>query len=107
MAAAYLKNRTPQKALKVETPFKMLHGEEADLSYLRIMRARTFVHVKNSRKLDAVAWEGNACGYSEERKSYRVWNPKITAAWRAGTSPSSRHRPTCFPHLQSSLRCKI
>ena len=31
-AAAYLKNRTPRKALKTETTFKMLHGEEADLS---------------------------------------------------------------------------
>ena len=37
MAAAYLKNRTPHKALKMETPFKMLHGEEADLSHLRVI----------------------------------------------------------------------
>ena len=43
MAAAYLKNRTPHKALTVETPFKMLHGEEADLSHLRVIGARAFV----------------------------------------------------------------
>ena len=41
IAAAYLKNRTPHKALKMETLFKMLHGEEADLSHLRVIGART------------------------------------------------------------------
>ena len=58
MAAAYLKNRTPHKVLKMETPFKMLHGEEGDLSHLHIIGARTFVHIKDSRKLHAAAWEG-------------------------------------------------
>ena len=57
------------KILMMETPFKVLHGEEADLSRLRVIGARTFVHTKDSRKLDAAAWEGKVCGYSEERKS--------------------------------------
>ena len=70
MAVAYLKNRTPHKAL-METPFKIFHGEEADLSHLRIVGAR-IVHTKDSRKLDAAAWEGKVCDYSEERKSHRV-----------------------------------
>ena len=70
MAAAYLKNRTLHKALKMETTFKMLHDEEADLSPLRVIGARAFVHIKDSRKLDTAAWEGKVCGYSEERKSY-------------------------------------
>ena len=73
MAPAYLKNRTPHKALKVETPFKMLHGEEAGLSHLRVIGAKTVVQIKDSRKLDAAAWKGKICGYSEESKSYRVW----------------------------------
>ena len=77
MAAAYLKNRTPHKALKMEKPFKMLHGEDADLSHLRVIEARTFVHIKDSRKLDAAACGGKVCGYSEESKSLKVWNPKI------------------------------
>ena len=55
MAAAYLKNRTPHKALKMETPFKMLHGEEADLSHVCVIEVRSFMHIKNSRKLDAAA----------------------------------------------------
>ena len=47
MAAAYLKNRTPHKALKMETPFKMLRGEEVDLSHILVIGARTFVHIKD------------------------------------------------------------
>ena len=76
MAAAYLKNRTPHKALKMDTQFKMLHGEKADLSHLCVIGARAFVHIKDSRKLDAAVWEGKVCDYSEESKSYPVWNPK-------------------------------
>ena len=76
MVAAYLKNRTLHKALRVETLFKMLHGEEADLSLLRVIGAKAFVRIKDSRRLDAAAWEEKVCGYSEESKSYRVWNPK-------------------------------
>ena len=66
----------PHKVPKIETPFKMLHVEEANHSYLRVIEARAFVHIKDSRKLDAAAREGKVCGYSEKRKSYRVWNPK-------------------------------
>ena len=57
MGAAYLKDGTPHKVLKMETPFKMLHGEDAHLSHLRliILIVRTFVHSKDSRKLDYAA----------------------------------------------------
>ena len=60
----------------METSFKILHGEETDLSHLCVIGARTLVHIKDSRKLDAVAWEGKVCGYSEESRHYLVWNPK-------------------------------
>ena len=95
--------------LKMEMPFKMLHGDEADLSRLRVIGARSFVHIKDSRTLNAAAWEEKVCGYSKERKSYRVWNLKShrPESWRTGTSPSLKHRRTCFPRLQSSLRCKL
>ena len=76
MADAYLKNRTPHKALKIETSFKILDGEGADLSHLCAIGARPFVHIKDSRKLEAAAWEGKVCDYSEESKFYRVWIPK-------------------------------
>ena len=76
MAAAYLKNRIPHKALKMDTAFKIPHGEEVGLSYFCVDGARTFVHIKDSRKLDAAAWQGKVCGCSEKSKSYRVWDPK-------------------------------
>ena len=62
MAIACFKNRTPHKALKMETSFKVLHGKKADLSHLRVTGARAFVHIKDSRHLDAAAWEGKMCG---------------------------------------------
>ena len=74
MAAAYLKNRTSRKALRIETPFQMVYVEEADLSHLQGIGARTFVHNKDSRKLDAAAWDGKVCGFSEDRKFYQMWN---------------------------------
>ena len=70
MAAAYLKNKTLHKALKRGTTFKVLHGKEVDLSHLCVTGARTFVHIKNSRKLDATTLERKVCGYSGESKSY-------------------------------------
>ena len=43
MAAAYPVNRTPYKALKMETSFKILHGKDTNLSHLRVIGARTSV----------------------------------------------------------------
>ena len=98
MAAAYLNNRTPHKVLKMETPFKMLHGKEADLSHLRVIGARTFVHIKDSRKLDAAAWEGKVCAAIARRENLtESGTQRLTASWRAGTSPSSRHRRHLLP----------
>ena len=37
----HLKNGTPHKALKMETPFKLLHGEEADLPHYRVIGYRS------------------------------------------------------------------
>ena len=34
------------------------------------------MHIKDSRKLDAAAWEGKVDSCSGEKKYYRVWNPK-------------------------------
>ena len=51
MTASYLCNRIPHSALKLETPYKMLYGKDADLSHFRIMEARAFVHTKDTNKL--------------------------------------------------------
>ena len=46
LTASYLCNRAPHSALNHETPYKTLHGKDADLGYLRVIGSRTFVHVE-------------------------------------------------------------
>ena len=46
LTAAYLSNRSPHSALGMETPYKKLYGKEADLSILKIIGARAFVHIE-------------------------------------------------------------
>ena len=77
MAASYICNRILHSALSMETPYKNLCGKDADLSHLKIIDARAFVHIKNPNKLGHTSWEGMVCGFSEtESNSYRIWNPK-------------------------------
>ena len=77
LTTTHLCNRVPHSALKMETPYKVLYGKEADLSHLKIIGSRAFVHIKDSTKLGHTSWEGMVCGFSEnESNSYRVWNPK-------------------------------
>ena len=47
MAASYVCNRFPHSTLNMETPYKKLCGKDADLSHLKIIGARAFVHIKN------------------------------------------------------------
>ena len=60
----------------METTFKRLYGKEANLSHLRIIGARAFVHIMDDKKLEPKSWGKMLCGFSEdETLSYRVWNP--------------------------------
>ena len=70
------RNRAPHKALEMETPYKRMHGKDANLKMLRTIGARAFVHVETyTQKLAAKAWEGKLCGYSTDSRAYRVYNP--------------------------------
>ena len=106
-AAAYLKNRTPRKAFKMEPPFKMLHGEEADLSHLRFIRARPFVHIMIPESLTPRPGKGRCVAIARRGKFTVSRTQRLATSWREGTPPSSRYHRTCFPRPQSSLRCKI
>ena len=85
-ASAYLKNWTPHKALNMETLFKVLDGEEANLSHLRVNGGRTVVEIKD-RTLDAAAWEGKACGYGGRANTTESGTQSLTASWRPELSP--------------------
>ena len=77
MAASYICNRIPHSALNMETPYKKLYGKDADLSHLKILGVRAFIHIKNPKKLGHMSWQRMVCGFSEtESNSYRIWNPK-------------------------------
>lgn len=74
--AAYLANRTPHSALNMGTPYKALHGKEATLQHLRTIGSRAFVHIEtHTKKLEDRSWEGRFCGYSQDTKAYRIYNP--------------------------------
>ena len=92
MAATHLKNRTLHKALKMETPFKMLHGEEANLSHLCINRARTVVHINDSRNMDATAWEGQVYGYRGVAPTTTTATTTTTTRLVERFQPSTLHK---------------
>eukprot|EP00903_Cladosiphon_okamuranus_P010136 g9598.t1 len=58
------------------TPFFKMHHKSPDLSGLRAIGARAFVHHERYRKkLDDRAFEGKLCGYGLDSKTYRIFNP--------------------------------
>ena len=76
MTAAYLLNRSPHSALGGATPYSKMHQKSPDLSRLRTIGARAFVHHERYRKkLEDRAFEGKLCGYGLDSQTYRVFNP--------------------------------
>ena len=74
--ATYLANRSPHSTLEGATPYSKMHNLEPDLTGLRTIGARAFVHRETyTKKLEDRAFEGKLCGYSHNRKAYRIYNP--------------------------------
>ena len=74
--AAFWGNRAPHSAIGMQSPYKMLNGTEPDLRLLRVIGARAFVHIETyTKKLELKAVEGRLVGYSNNSKSYRVFDP--------------------------------
>ena len=95
--AAYLSKRSPHSVLGGATPYFRMHNKEADLSGLRAIGARAFVHRETyTRKLDDRAFEGKLCGFSKDSRAYRIYNPV------KGTVVESRN-VTFFETLAYSL----
>ena len=44
-AASHLKNRTPTRTLEDKTPFEMWYGERPDVSHLRKLGCKVWVHI--------------------------------------------------------------
>ena len=92
MAASYICNRIPHSALNMETLYKKFYRKDADLSHLKIIDAKAFVHIKNPNKIGRTSREGMVCGFSEiESNSTVSGTQKRVAWWREGTPFSSKH----------------
>ena len=75
-AATYLTNFAPHSALTWQPRTRTHFGREADLSRLRNIGAGAFVLIEtHTKKLDDQAGEGKQCGYSQDTKAYRIFNP--------------------------------
>ena len=68
--AAFLGNRAPHSAIGMQSPYKVLHGTEPDLRFLRVIGAQAFVHIETySKNLELKAVEGQLVGYRNNSKS--------------------------------------
>ena len=74
--ATYFAKRSPHSTLEGATPYSKMHNLEPDLTGLRAIGARAFVHRETyTKKLEDRAFEGKLCGYSHNSKAYRIYNP--------------------------------
>ena len=73
--AVYLSNRTLHAALQNGTPYKALYGKDACLGHIRVIGSRAFVHEEvHANKREHRGWKDRLVGFSEESKSYRIYN---------------------------------
>lgn len=74
--SAYLKNRSPGP--DPETPYERLNHGKPNLSHLKVLGARAWVHVPEevrTGKLADWSWEGIFVGY-DGTNQFRVYNPR-------------------------------
>ena len=99
--AVDLSNRTPHAALQNGTPHKALYGKDSYLGHLRVIGSRAFVHEEvHTNKLEHRAWEGRLVGFSEESKSYRIYNSE-TRRVRVSQNVIFIETPSVAPSLDA------
>src|SRR5882672_2147695 len=70
-AASYLKNHTPTRSLVDETPYEMWYGQHPDISHLRELGCKVWVHTPGKNpKIYNRSIECVLVGYSENSKTY-------------------------------------
>ena len=100
LTAAYLLNRSPHSALGGATPYSKLHNKSPDLSGLRVIGARAFVHHERYRKkLDDRAFEGKLCGFGLDSQTYRILNPSNGAVVESRNVTFIESPPRSVPFL--------
>ncbi|TMC14556.1 MAG: DDE-type integrase/transposase/recombinase, partial [Chloroflexi bacterium] len=73
---AYLRNRSPTRAIKGKTPYEAWFGRKPSLSHIRIIGEKAYVHIAKERrkKLDFHSHESRLVGYGGTNQ-YRIWDP--------------------------------
>lgn len=74
--AMYLRNRSPARALKDQTPFECLFGRRPDISQLKVFGCVSYVHISDNQrwKLDAKAHKAIFVGYPPGVKGYKLYD---------------------------------
>ncbi len=74
--AVYIHNRSPTTCLKDKTPYECLFRKKPDISHLRILGCKCYVHIPNNnrRKLDQKSYEAIFIGYPDGIKGYKVYD---------------------------------
>jgi len=72
-AAAHVLNRTPSKAINLQTPYERWNGHKPSLAHLRVFGCLAYAHVKQG-KLEPRAKKCMFISYPSGVKGYKLWN---------------------------------
>ena len=112
--AAYLRNRSPTKAVKGMTPYEAWTGEKPKVDHLRTFGCQAFVHVPKDerKKLDSKSRKCVLMGYGTTTKGYRLYDPLkkkvvfsrdvIFNEQKCGLEDSIQHEPKKYACLEYS-----
>ena len=75
--AAYLRNRSPTKAIQGITPYEAWTGDKPCVDGLRIFGCQTFVHIPKDerKKLESKSRKCVLLGYGRATKGFRLYDP--------------------------------
>jgi hypothetical protein len=75
----YLKNRSPTRSLKDQTPLEAYAGVRPDLSRLRVIGCAAWSLVRKGTRDSKLHPRATLCcflGYAAKQKAYKLWDPK-------------------------------
>ena len=94
----YIINSSPHRALGGKYLYSKLYSRNPDLSSLRIVGARAFVHKETHvHNLEQKAWEGLMIGYRKDSRSYRIYNSQTRRITESRNIPFIETLPKALP----------
>ena len=91
--AVYLKNRSPHKALELETPEQAWTGNKPNVSHLRTFGCAAYAQVdaNDRNKLESKTSKCIFVGYADESKAYRLYNPVTKSLFKSPNVVFNEH----------------